>query len=322
MIIDDWTTKYKKKIIEDLDVFTIPKGTILYRGINIKFIKRKTSQHIFLSTLPVATIYGYSSDYGGNKQMGCVVGYKLPKDIHLLNMESECNYRIIRKNSKIPPALHKQYKDILHEAFNDGKNRYSHEEVDNIIVKWFCRFIKTKKMLKDGNHIISGYAYTSLMNNHNEVMICNKYIDYNNPDVIYRALPYMDINIKNNVLIDDKKYKLYETIKGKYTGNNMKIDDLKYEISPGNYIFVKNVLNDLYINNVKYVEDIPYGSDLDFDKVIQRNKDIDAFLFEGVFKKKRDEYVKHIFEFSQMHLKSTFTKTYANLLRTKKKKPD
>ena len=292
-MFDDWTLVCKKQIINGFDVFTIPKGVILYTGVDIRYIKNISDRKsTFFATFPFASVYGLSSDYGGNSEFGSVVGYKLEDDINLLNMESECNYRLLRKLSTVP-LVDGVDEDILQFAFKDGNERNSNEQTDKVLVNWMCRSVFTKNMLK---HKIYGYAYTSKMNNHDEIMICKEIINslstFTKPTLIYRILMYMNVEIRHNKLIPSKKYKLYETKDGEFTGKIIDInDDLKFRIG-------SKEIHHLLKYNLRYDEYIPYGSNLDHwmeRRVMIRNKDIDKFMFTEPFESKRIEILNHLF---------------------------
>lgn len=175
VLCDDWIKCSKiVTLANGWDVFEVPPGTILYKGVNIyDEDKNITNKPMWFATLQQANMYAFSSD-NTTGEFGKVVTFKVKTQLYLLNMESINNYNKIYSEglaAGLPPS-YEDGSNVLNYAFGYGtdpnnKNylrRNSFPGFDKELANWICN----KKLDK-----ISGWAYSKLPGFHEEIMICD-----------------------------------------------------------------------------------------------------------------------------------------------------
>ena len=292
-MLEDWTKSIRRERIGNYDVIIVPKNTILYSGKSLIHNDKKTNNLnvSFYTTFDVATDYAfnpnlttlmYTADYSA------VYSYKLDNDLILLDMESKENYKRLRDIPNIP--RYDENRDILKYLFDDGNERVSYIDIDNKFINWLCNNIKSNTIP------VSGYGYTEILRNHNEIMICDNKGITNKIENIYRLLPFINLDY------------IYETKEGEIT-NKINVRDIYYIINNKRY----NIYP-IYYNKIE----LPYGADIDNNKKIYtKNKNIDKYLYTKELRKILVEYVYRLFNVSSEKeiMRTDYPKSYEDNLK-------
>ena len=203
----DWRTVSTKRVVDGYSVLTIPKGTLLYKGVGIIRKKGFNMRHgKYYGTLPTASIYAFQLNHGAS--LGKIIVYKTTKDINILDMEEKSTYNQL--HSKFGDIVYKKLKTPF--GFSKGKNhlkRKSWVDKNKAAVSWMCKSLPRS---------IIGYGYKKMPGPfHEEIMLCG---DTKNQPLQkltkeYRYVPYYD---RNHIL---------ETQNGKFNGHKIKISNVK-----------------------------------------------------------------------------------------------
>lgn len=266
-IITDWTKSISKNKFGQFDVIIIPKNTLLHHGMHVyeknNLYGRKMNN--FFGNLPVASYYAFSSDYSKGEH-GKVITYMTVDDLILLDMDSLDNYdRLYKLCSDVPKYIDK---DVIEYAFGYNHKekqlkRYSHPLIDCAFVKWLS------KINLQG---IDGYSYIKLPGFHSEVFIFKIRDKINRYPLEYRFVKTY------------KREHIIETFNGEYTGNDIPVSSLSYNIPKEKFISENDPIS--YDTHTVYPRtdpnDVYYPRDIVSDK----------FLLKEPFISLRHDYQK------------------------------
>jgi len=153
-VTDLFTYDWRKHATEYIDpstglqYFKVPKGAILYHGMDIKYPFNTSIMPKYFATLQVAYPYGFVSRKNSRTaEQGKVVPFRLKEDILVLNIISLENWKILMPTEKNVP------KDVLREANEnfyykpnsdrDFIGRYSTTKGDNIVYNYILSLPQT-----------------------------------------------------------------------------------------------------------------------------------------------------------------------------------
>jgi len=153
-VTDLFTYDWRKHATEYIDpstglqYFKVPKGAILYHGMDIKYPFNTSIMPKYFATLQVAYPYGFVSRKNSRTaEQGKVVPFRLKEDILVLNIISLENWKILMPTEENVP------KDVLREANEnfyykpnsdrDFIGRYSTTKGDNIVYNYILSLPQT-----------------------------------------------------------------------------------------------------------------------------------------------------------------------------------
>jgi len=240
--IYNWEDVAIKKKVNGWNIITIPKGTILYRGIlqlTPKEFNRTEGRHKkspyrkdqvvgWYGSFPIASWYAFNAKQTGwSSNKGKIIAYETTKNINLLDIDEVNNYK--RLNKKELPEIYGE--SILKHSFGYDKNTTTNKELsrqsefiaDNKFAVWLCKHIPN----------IDGLASIDIPHHHSEIMLCNPKI-LKNTLYEYRWVAYYK-----------PKY-IIQTYNGRLTGVEIPIDSIYFMIR--NHKFsLKNVYIKSYL---------------------------------------------------------------------------
>ena len=257
VVLQDWRKVAIESVENGYPILTIPKGTLIYKGVGIINPKGFDMGYgKFYGSFPTAAIYAYETSRATH---GKVIVYKTTDNVKLLNMAKIETYKKLSsrfgtnivKNKMQPFGYLIDSNNLYRESYAN-----SNKEATN----WICNKVLNTTGIK-------GYAYKGMKGFHEEIMMCGEAIKQpiTKLSTEYRFVPYYN----------DKSF--LEIKNRKYTGKTIKILNTKID----------------YINHKNHIIN-PYYTVYDMDNLIKNMKRLkmDNFIFESPIKEYTNKYIK------------------------------